>query len=262
MNQIRKSMNQIQASEELKKNTLQYLKGQQKRSNYFRKSQVRVAPYLILAALCSFVLLVGVRGYSIYNSPVSYISIDVNPSIELGINRFERVVSAVAYNKDGENVLQKLSLKNVSYIQAIDKILEEEKERKFLTENAQLFFTVISDESDAIIKQLEREEAFQIYGAMTYTSDKTCMQEAHQYEMSFGKYRACMELSQYDESITIEECHGMTIGEIQSRIEKCRQYGQKEEVESEEIESEEIESEDKYPSEYPKEHEQHHRNGH
>ena len=50
-------------------------------------------------------------GYSWVQRPVSYVSIDVNPSIELALNRFDRVVYAAAYNLEGEEILNGLSLK-------------------------------------------------------------------------------------------------------------------------------------------------------
>ena len=52
------------------------------------------------------------------------------------------------------------------------------------------------------------------------------MEEAHSHEMSFGIYRAYLELSQYDESVTVEDCHEMSMGEIQTRIEGCRHHSQ------------------------------------
>ena len=80
----------------------------------------------------------------------------------------------------------------------------------------------ISDQSDVMLQKINGNDSFQDYGAVTYSSDTACMTEAHQHEMSFGKYRAYLELSQYDANITVEDCHGMTISEIQDRIETCR----------------------------------------
>lgn len=244
MNRIQESMNKIQASEELKKNTLQYLEKQQKEQSPRRGFRIR----FVLAACCILAFLLGIGGYSVYIKPVSYISIDVNPSIELGINRFEKVVSVVAYNQDGQDILQYLSLKNISYIQAIDKLLQEESYDKFLTEDSLLIFTVISDRSDTIIEKINTNQDLWLYDALTYTSDKTCMEEAHQHEMSFGKYRVYIELSQYDESITVEDCHGMTIGEMQDRIETCRHEGTENREENQES--------------YQEHHEKHHKNKH
>ena len=212
MNAIQESMEKIQASEELKQTTLQYL-------------DLYSASRYVLAAACLLVIL-GIGGYSVYNVPVSYISIDVNPSIELGVNRFGKVVWAKAYNGDGQDILEHISLKNISYVQAIDRLLNDKSYSRFLAGGSQLVFTVISESPDTMVKQIEADEYLRMYGAKTYTSDKACMKEAHQHEMSFGKYRAYLELSQYDRGITVEDCHSMTMGEIQNRIEDCMQHGE------------------------------------
>jgi len=220
MNVFQKSMNEIRAMDELKKGTLQYLKEQQEKK--VRAGSHPVLRYA-LAAICLFLLL-GTGGYSVYRKPVSYISIDVNPSIELGINRFGKVVSADAYNEDGQNILQHVSLKNISYIQAINKLLADESDHHFLRDDSLLVFTVISDQSYLIMEEIRTNEFAQAYETLMYTSDTACMEEAHSHEMSFGTYRAYLELSQYDQSVTVEDCHGMTMGEIQTRIEGCRHH--------------------------------------
>ena len=78
----------------------------------------------------------GVGGYSIYRRPVSYISIDVNPSIELAINRFDKVVSAKGYNADGQDILQHVPLKNISYMQAIDRLMQDAYYSRFLNKDS------------------------------------------------------------------------------------------------------------------------------
>lgn len=222
MNLIRKSLENIQASEELKRNTLGYLNDQQAKRSKFRP---HFAPGYALAVICLF-LFMGTGGYSVYRKPVSYISVDVNPSIELTINRFGKVVSVEAYNEDGQRMTEQVPLKNVSYMQAIDRLLKEESYSRYLEKDSMLVFTVVSDQSEEIVKELNASELFQSYGAVTYVSDPACMHEAHQHDMSFGKYRTYLELLEYDESVTIEDCHGMTMGELRDRIDTCSHNGQ------------------------------------
>ena len=133
-------------------------------------------------------------------------------------------MSADAYNTDGQNILDHVKLRNLAYVQAIDKLIKSEDYAVFLTEDSHLVFTVISDNSDVILKEINADALAQKYQVTTYTSDLACRQEAHQHEMSFGKYRACQELAQYDESVTIEDCHGMTMGEICDSIRSCQRY--------------------------------------
>lgn len=217
MNKIRESLSKIQATEDLKKNTLQYLLKQQEKKGAFK--QRPVLKYA-LAAICMFFLL-GAGGYSVYRQPVSYISIDVNPSVELGVNRFGRVVSTDAYNEDGKAVLQQLSLKNIPYVQAIDKLLANESSSGFLKEDSMLVFTVVSAQYASIMEDLSAADFTQNYETLLYTSDVSCMEEAHSHQMSFGKYRGYQELSQYDTSVTVEDCYKMTMEEIHNRIESC-----------------------------------------
>ena len=220
MNAFQKSMSEVRATEELKRNTLQYLNGQQEKKG--RTKSRHILRYALVAAC--LLLLVGTGSYSVYRKPVSYISIDVNPSIELGINRFGTVVSAEAYNEDGQNVLQHVSVKNISYIHAINRLLADESDLLYLREGSLLVFTVISDQPHSIMEELQANEFTQTYETLLYTSDTDCMAEAHSHEMSFGIYRAYLELSLYDSSVTVGDCHGMSIGEIQTRIEGCRHH--------------------------------------
>jgi len=226
-NLIQKSMENIQATEEMKQNTLRYLEAQQSKRNHsiFRRRS-NVALRYVMAVLC-ICLLAGMSGYALYRSPVSYISIDVNPSIELAVNRFDKVVSAKGYNADGQDILQHVPLKNISYMQAIDRLLQDAYYNRFLNRDSPLVFTVISDHSDIMLEQIQADNRFQTYRVVTYSSDTACMKEAHQHEMSFGKYRAFLELSQYDTDVTVEDCHGMSMGEIQNRIRTCQGHNRK-----------------------------------
>ncbi len=221
MNGIRRSMEGITASRELKEGTLRYLERQRGRRS--RPAWRRVPVYGLAAAFCLFLLL-GAGWRFLYAIPTSYISMDVNPSIELGVNRYGRVVAAEAYNQDGEDILGRFSLKNKPYVQAVSNLLEDEAYRGYLTENATLVFTVISDSPEAIMEALGSIGKTEPYSVLTYTSDSHCMEEAHRYQMSFGKYRAYLELAAYDGSVTVEDCHGMSMGEIQDRIAGCRQH--------------------------------------
>lgn len=229
MNRIRESMEGIRASRELKAGTLRYLERQ--RGRISRPVWRRGPSYALAAAIC-LLLVFGVGWHRLYSIPTSYISMDVNPSIELGINRYGRVVEAEAYNEDGRDVLRHLSLKNKPYVQAVGSLLEDEAYRKYLADNATLIFTVISDSPDIITEELVSLEEGESYRILIYTSDSHCMEEAHQHEMSFGKYRAYLELAEYDRSVTVEDCHGMSMGEIQDRIEGCRQHEETEHSEN------------------------------
>ena len=48
--------------------------------------------------------------------PVNIISLDINPSIELGVNRMGYVIDAKAYNEDGEILLDNVDVGYKKYM--------------------------------------------------------------------------------------------------------------------------------------------------
>jgi hypothetical protein len=71
----------------------------------------RRAGIFAASAAAAFVILGS--GVWAYASPYSYVSMDVNPSIEFTVNRFDRVLNVKGVNDDGERILDKISLKNL-----------------------------------------------------------------------------------------------------------------------------------------------------
>ena len=122
-NKIYDAFEHVTADAGLKESTMRYLSD--KRQKNVRR--VRHPVQAALAAACMVVvLLLGMNGYSWFLAPVSYVSIDVNPSVELALNKLDRVVSATAYNKQGEELLKGMSLRGKKYIQAIEQIADSD----------------------------------------------------------------------------------------------------------------------------------------
>lgn len=87
----------------------------------------------------------------------AYMTIDVNPSIELGLNDHLEVISAEPYNKEGERILSGLEKwKGKDAIQVAEQVLDEIEEQGYLkTEDSVLIATVKTDESkNSIDKEL------------------------------------------------------------------------------------------------------------
>ena len=65
------------------------------------------------AALLALVLLGGGGGYYLTASACSYVSLDVNPSLEFALNRMDRVISVRALNDDAGSVADALNASGV-----------------------------------------------------------------------------------------------------------------------------------------------------
>ena len=74
------------------------------------------------AAVMALAVGLGFSGYRYY-SVDTVIGIDVNPSIELKINKNETVIDAVALNSDAEVILDEMKLSGVDYNVAVNALI-------------------------------------------------------------------------------------------------------------------------------------------
>ena len=65
----------------------------------------------IAAVAAALFMLVGVGAW-VYDSPVYYVSVDINPSMTMEVNLFERVIGTEFVNKDAKALFDSLDMKN------------------------------------------------------------------------------------------------------------------------------------------------------
>ncbi len=104
------------------------------------------APSLAAAFACLCLLFTG--GYWLYFTPTATISIDINPSIELGVNRFNRVVSVEGYNADGVKLAGELSVQYADYMDALNQVLANDTVAALLDADGVLTITVVGPEGE------------------------------------------------------------------------------------------------------------------
>lgn len=217
-NSIHDAFDSIKADPQMKEATKEYLAGHYKKNHNLFANH---AFYRILTAVCAMLVLVaGIGGYRWTKETVSYVSIDINPSMELGLNRFERVVSAVAYNPEGEEILQGLSLKGKKYTEAIDLVVESEAMAPYLEKEDELVFTVAAQSSwEKVIEAGVAHCSGHIgHSSHSVSADMETVNLAHDNGMSVGKYNAYLQLSEYDSTVTVDECRHMSMSEIHGMI--------------------------------------------
>jgi hypothetical protein len=89
--------------------------------------------YAAAAASLLFVLFSGTASYAYY-TPTASVVVNINPSIELKVNRWDRILKTTPLNSDGEKVLSSLDIKNKSLNDGLDLIVEEAKRDDFINE--------------------------------------------------------------------------------------------------------------------------------
>lgn len=221
-NQIYDAFDSVSAGRELKEKTKAYL---------FHASARRQSGFVryAAAAACLLFVLLGIGGYGFYMTPVAAISIDVNPSMEWEVNRLDRVVSVICYNREAEHVAEKLHLKHRKYDEAITALLTSREMSGYLRENAAVSISVAAEDEARSIRMQGRAEAC----AGEHCGNVSChggtvadRQAASEAGVSLGKYEAFLVLRELDPSITLEEVSRMCMGEIQERIQAYQDQGE------------------------------------
>ncbi len=79
---------------------------------------------VMCSALTAMIAIVGGITLWAYKTPYSYVSLDVNPSIEYSLNRFDKVISVTAVNDDGQEILNELELDKLENQKIEDAVAE------------------------------------------------------------------------------------------------------------------------------------------
>jgi len=105
----------------------------------------------IAAALA--IAFVGVGTYA-YATPYGVVSLDINPSIEYTINRFDRVLSVENKSVDSEISIDLSGLKNSKIDSAVSKTLEQLAESEYLSDSDNYVVMAASTKDDAHTEQV------------------------------------------------------------------------------------------------------------
>ncbi len=214
---IHDAFDQIKADEKLKKNTLDYVMNHRSVQN----KRFFIPRYAVLLA-CLLLLFAG-GGYSrkLFLTPVSYVDIDINPSVELQLNRFGRVIQSNSYNEDGAVLLASLNLKYKSYDDALLLLVDALNDAGYMRKDGLLSVTVQSQ-----TKETELLDSVQSCIGNILTShhismeqdiflvDSDTKQHSHEWNVSPARYLAISELQEIDPSVTVDECRGHTIRQL------------------------------------------------
>lgn len=181
----------------------------------------------IAVALVVFLLLLGMGGYGIadYLTPVTFVTMDINPSVELALNRYERVLSVNAFNDEG-NLLAKdgSSFRNMKLENAIKELLDRAEAQNYLKASSTLIFTVSSmknhvpEELDRKLKKtVEARPGIQVIVENT-TIEKH--EEARRMNISQGKLLIYEKLKKINPEITLEEVKKSPVSRIMEQLNK------------------------------------------
>lgn len=166
------------------------------------RGRMRVAA----VAACLAVLLVGSGGW-VYMTPVSAINIETNPPIELGVNRFDRVVSV----SGGDTLQSEDGIKFSSYEDAVDQILSDPG----LADVPELSIAVTG--GSEMLNSVENcASAHRNVYCCSGSEEELAAAEAA--GLPLGKYQMLLALQAFDPSITAQQVAGMTMRQLRDEL--------------------------------------------
>ena len=210
-NRLREALDGVHADGMLKRKTRDAVTARMARRG---RPMRRLLPVLA----CLLPLLIG-GGYWLWQTPVLAISIDINPSIELTVNRFNRVLDVEGYNEAGAQLADTLDVTRMDCIEAVDSILASEPIRRLIEREAVVEITVVGEggQQEAVLAGLESCTAGQS-GIHCHAASAEAVAEAHALGLSYGKYRIYAELRRWDPTLTPEAAGAMTMRELRDRL--------------------------------------------
>lgn len=153
--------------------------------------------YAVVLSLLIIVLGVGF-GLNI-NKDVSIIEFDVNPSIELKVNKNEKVTSVVALNEDAKKVIDDMDLKNVDLNVVVNALVGSMLKNGYLSIDSNSILVSVKNkdqkESERLQKEISEEisallKASSIDGSILtqdYSEDKDLTKLSNSNNISIGK---------------------------------------------------------------------------
>ena len=187
------------------------------------KSRVSVKSLYTVAACFVLALIFSISGFRLYFKEITLISLDINPSIEMGINRFDRVIRVSGYNEDGQVVINTVSLKHKSYKDAIGVILMSKSLAPYYTDDDVWIkiavYSEVPEKNDIISASLINE--VELHAARNLPLRVDCgivsnelVKKAHEYNLTPGKYAEILELKELAPETDIEEYRDVSINKI------------------------------------------------
>lgn len=187
----------------------------------------------VLAAMAAALLLVaGGLGIafqsfqSTLDTVDSIVSLDVNPSIELKVNKDERIIEANARNEDARVILDDMDLKGTDLNVAVNAVVGSMLKHGYITQDSNSILISVENADSEKGAALQKELTAEISGILkassvepsvlsqTLEEDKELEDLAETYGISLGKASMIRQIMEKDSRLTAQNLAGLTINEL------------------------------------------------
>lgn len=188
-------------------------------------------------ALCSSMAMILVICFGFFynnNTVESIIAIDVNPSVEISLNKSYKVLSVRANNIDGEKLIENKNFKNQGCDDVIAELTTSLSKQGYIDKDKNSILVSVSSPNEVKaaevksrvvtdIKTTLHKEQIEpvIYNQSIPNKDTSELDKlAKKYHISFGKMKLIHSLIEKDPTLTIKELAELPIQEIPTYVEE------------------------------------------
>lgn len=198
------------------------------------RRRMRVFAAAAAACVCITFIGGGAFQYHLANRRVeSIIGIDVNPSVELSINRKERVLEARGLNEDARAIMEDMDLKGVDLNVAVNAVVGSMVTHGYLDNLDNAILVTVSNDSvrkarelrTSVVGDIEQTLKENQVEAVVYDQqvieDEQMKELAAEYDISYGKAYFLKELIDQNKGLSMEdmkELSSLTMEEIVRKI--------------------------------------------
>lgn len=194
---------------------------------YEKSEGISMKKGIVFATSLALLLGMGGFGYS-YATPTDYLTLDINPSIKLTTNRYNKVLEVESLNSDGEAISKDLKVKNKSVKDAIKLLVESATDNGYIVKNDDnaVMITSTSDEvlNDAEVGVEEglKEEEIENTEVIKENINKERFEEAERLGISPGKVNLIQKLQAVSPDVTLDEYANAPVKDIMKKIKEQR----------------------------------------
>ncbi|MCD1259387.1 hypothetical protein B5M42_011135 [Paenibacillus athensensis] len=196
----------------------------------FRKPQLAITSGLVAAVVLCFVLITALTGGPASGQVVAYVSIDINPSVELGIDNQEIVQDLQGLNSDGSELIQAVDYKGRSVQEVTAAILDKAEQGPLAKGEGDIIIssTLVASRSsvddEALAAKLKEQVAKHIeeahpaeashYEVTAFAAPQEVRQEAQASGVSAGKYAIYLSAVNSGVDVSIDDIKSVSVHEL------------------------------------------------
>ena len=183
---------------------------------------------IVSVAAVLLLIVTGIAGYAVYDRnmrSVNTVSLDVNPSVEIEVNRKEKVLTVTPKNEDGKKIIGSMDFRGSSLEVTVNALLGSMLKNGYLSElSNSILLTVKGKDAETLRQKLSSEinsylkEGDFLPAVLSVTDeekeDDGFSEIAETYGISRGKARLIAAVHDEDQKHSLEELSKMTVNEL------------------------------------------------